>query len=70
MCLRQGMASVLAFTTSTLILEFDLSWRWIFRLPVLLLLVGGVSYYLLARDRPEDLGFPPLGSDKDGESGE
>ena len=64
-----GMASVLAFTTSTLILEFDLSWRWIFRLPVLLLLIGGVSYYFLARDRPEDLGFPPLPSDEDSETG-
>jgi len=29
-------------------------------LPVLLLLVGGVAYYILVRDRPEDLGFPPL----------
>jgi MFS transporter, OPA family, glycerol-3-phosphate transporter len=63
-----GMASVLAFTTSTLILELDLSWRWIFRLPVLLLLVGGASYYVLARDRPEDLGFAPLGSDEDSET--
>jgi OPA family glycerol-3-phosphate transporter-like MFS transporter len=43
-----------------LILEFDLSWRWIFRLPVLLLLVGGVIYYFVARNRPEDLGFPSL----------
>ena len=65
-----GMASVLAFTTSTLILEFDLGWRWIFRLPVLLLLVGGVSYWFLARDRPEDMGFPPLPSDDDSENGQ
>ena len=55
-----GMSSVLAFSTSTLILELELGWRWIFRLPVLLLLVGGVAYYLIVRDRPEDLGFPPL----------
>jgi MFS transporter, OPA family, glycerol-3-phosphate transporter len=55
-----GMASVLAFTTSTLILELELGWRWIFRLPVLLLLVGGITYYVLVRDRPEDMGFPPL----------
>jgi len=60
-----GMASVLAFTTSTLILEFDLGWRWIFRLPVLLLLVGGVTYYAIVRDRPEDLGFPCLFDDDD-----
>jgi OPA family glycerol-3-phosphate transporter-like MFS transporter len=66
-----GMASVLAFTTSSLILEFNLGWRWIFRLPVLLLLVGGVAYYLIVRDRPENLGFPPLKPDNDdlGKSG-
>lgn len=58
-----GMSSVLAFTTSMLILEYELGWRWIFRLPVLLLLVGGVTYYLIVRDRPEDLGFPPLQHD-------
>jgi OPA family glycerol-3-phosphate transporter-like MFS transporter len=27
---------------------------------VLLLLVGGISYYAVVRDRPEDLGFAPL----------
>ncbi len=27
---------------------------------MLLLLVGGGAYYLVARDRPEDLGFPPI----------
>jgi OPA family glycerol-3-phosphate transporter-like MFS transporter len=52
-----GMSSVLAFGTSSLILALDLNWRWIFRLPVLLLLVGGTLYYLLVRDRPEDEGF-------------
>ena len=65
-----GCASVLAFATSTLILEFDLNWRWIFRLPVLLLLVGGVVYYVVVRDCPEELGFPPLPNDHDAESGE
>lgn len=55
-----GMASVLAFVTSTLILDFGLDWRWIFRIPVLLLLVGGVTYYLLVRDAPEEMGFAPL----------
>jgi len=59
-----GMSSVLAFTTSALILE-ALDWRWIFRLPVLLLLVGGIAYYLIVRDRPEDLGFPPLDEAED-----
>jgi len=60
-----GMASVLAFTTSMLILEFGLNWRWIFRLPVLLLLVGGIVYYLIVRNRPQDMGFPPVHSKDD-----
>lgn len=55
-----GLSSVLAFTTSTIILDLDLGWRWIFRLPVLLLLVGGLGYFVVVRDRPQDLGFAPL----------
>jgi OPA family glycerol-3-phosphate transporter-like MFS transporter len=34
-----------------------LSWRWIFRGPVLLLFCVGILYYFVARDRPRDLGF-------------
>jgi MFS transporter, OPA family, glycerol-3-phosphate transporter len=52
-----GMSSVLAFAAPGVILWLDLDWRWIFRLPVLLLLVGGVTYFLVVRDRPEDEGF-------------
>lgn len=56
-----GMSSVLSFVTSLLIIQtFAMDWRWIFRLPVLLLLLGGVTYYLVVRDRPEDLGYPGL----------
>jgi len=58
--LAAGMSSILAYITPLIVLkEMDLGWRWIFRLPVLLLLVGGVAYYLIARDKPEDLGFSP-----------
>jgi OPA family glycerol-3-phosphate transporter-like MFS transporter len=54
------MSSVLAYVTPIIILKtFELDWRWIFRLPVLLLLAGGVAYYLIVRNRPEDLGFEP-----------
>lgn len=53
-----GMASTLSFVTSLIIVDvLALSWRWIFRLPVLLMLVGGISFYLIARERPEDLGY-------------
>jgi OPA family glycerol-3-phosphate transporter-like MFS transporter len=53
-----GMASVLSFITSIVVVHaLHLDWRWIFRLPVLLMLVGGVAFYLIARERPEDMGF-------------
>jgi OPA family glycerol-3-phosphate transporter-like MFS transporter len=55
-----GCASVLSFVTSLLILDvLQLDWRWIFRLPVLLLGGAGILYFLIARDRPQDLGFDP-----------
>lgn len=53
-----GMASVLSFVTSIVIVEvMALDWRWIFRLPVLLMLLGGVVFYLVAREHPEDVGL-------------
>src|ERR1700681_2439705 len=53
-----GLASVLFFFTSLRVPGyFQLDWRWIFRIPVTLLLVGGVAFYLIAREKPEDMGF-------------
>ena len=53
-----GCASVLSFVTSLIVIDvLHLEWRWIFRLPVILMLVGGIVFYLVARDKPEDLGF-------------
>ena len=53
-----GMASVLSYVTSLIIVQqLHLDWRWIFRIPVLLLLVGGITFYLVVRERPEDMGF-------------
>jgi len=53
-----GFSSVLTFATAALVLTW-LPWRWVLRLPVLLLLVGATVVWLFARDRPEDLGLPP-----------
>ncbi|OCP06310.1 MULTISPECIES: MFS transporter [unclassified Ensifer] len=53
-----GLASVLSYVTSLLVVHYlQLDWRWIFRLPVLLLLLGGITFYFVARERPEDLGY-------------
>ncbi len=54
-----GLSSVLTFVSSMLILQMGFDWRWIFRLPVIALLLAGVLYYLLARDRPQELGLLP-----------
>lgn len=63
-----GMASVLSFVTSILVVHiWALDWRWIFRIPVLLMLVGGVTFYLVARDRPQDLGFSSPHAEGEGE---
>ena len=56
-----GCASILSYVTSVVVIEvFQLEWRWIFRLPVLLMLAGGILFFFVARERPEDLGFKPL----------
>lgn len=52
-----GMSGVLTFALCILILQSGLGWQWVFRLPVLLLLAGGIAFYLVARDTPEELGF-------------
>jgi OPA family glycerol-3-phosphate transporter-like MFS transporter len=53
-----GLSSVLTFGTAALVFTW-LSWRWVLRLPVLLLLLGAAVVWRFARDRPEALGFPP-----------
>ena len=52
-----GTSAVITFALCISILQAGLSWPWVFRLPVLLLLAAGVAYYFVARDNPEDLGF-------------
>ena len=49
-----GCSSVLTFGLAALVLP--LGWRWIFRLPVILLLVGSVVFWIIAKERPEDIG--------------
>lgn len=58
-----GMSSVLAFVTSTLIVGvFQLDWQWIFRIPVLMMLVGGLVFYLVARENPQQAKITPPAS--------
>ncbi len=56
-----GCSSVLIYLLSIVMLDmYELDWRWLFRLPVLLLLIGCLFFYYMARDKPEDLGFSNL----------
>lgn len=59
-------ASVVAFVTSLLLVDtLALDWRWLFRVPVLLMLVGGVTVWLLARQQPAPPA-PPTTTDEQG----
>ena len=59
-----GCSSILIYLLSIMLLDvFELDWRWLFRLPVVLLFLGCTVFYLMVRDKPEDLGFPPIMED-------
>lgn len=60
--LAAGLSSVLSYCTSLIVIDtLGLSWRWIFRLPVILMLLGGLIVWFVARDRPGDLGLEEVG---------
>ncbi|MEZ4968561.1 MAG: MFS transporter [Flavobacteriaceae bacterium] len=70
-----GCSSILIYLLSIIMLDvYELDWRWLFRLPVLLLLLGCTVFFFVVRDKPEDVGFQKLGEDpkltavKDGET--
>jgi OPA family glycerol-3-phosphate transporter-like MFS transporter/OPA family sugar phosphate sensor protein UhpC-like MFS transporter len=53
-----GFSSVIAFILPILILGWlGLSWRWIFRLSVVFMLLGAVVLWLTVSERPEDKGM-------------
>jgi MFS transporter, OPA family, glycerol-3-phosphate transporter len=61
-----GLASVVAFITSTIVVDtLKLNWQWIFRIPVLLMVLGGVAFYLIARENPRAAGVIPPTSHPD-----
>ena len=55
-----GSSSIVIFAIGAGLAAANLSWEWIFRLPVLLLAVASVVFYFVARDKPQDVGLPPL----------
>jgi len=59
-----GSSSVLTYLLSILLLQQHASWRYLFRLPVLLLLVAAIVFLIVARDKPEDKGYPNISEDE------
>jgi OPA family glycerol-3-phosphate transporter-like MFS transporter len=73
--LAAASATVLVWCTSYLVLSaFDPDdpsrWRWLFRLPVLALGAAGVLFYIVVRDRPQDVGLDPLPEWSDADAAE
>lgn len=52
-------STIMIFALGILVVKSDLSWQWVFRLPVLLLAVSCIVFYLVVRNKPEELGFAP-----------
>lgn len=60
-----GCSSVLTFGLAAAVLPFG--WRWIFRLPVCLLLLGSIVFWLVAKERPSEIGHADLPEETDGD---
>lgn len=52
-----GSSSAVTYLLSIMLLHQDQSWRYLFRLPVLLLLVAAIIFAIIARDKPSDKGY-------------
>jgi OPA family glycerol-3-phosphate transporter-like MFS transporter len=52
------MSSVVTFGLAAI--AVDHGWRWIFRGPVFLMLLGSLVFWLVVRERPSHSGFPDL----------
>lgn len=52
-----GCSSVVTYLLSIILLQQELSWRYLFRLPVLLLLFAAIVFFLVARNKPSDKGY-------------
>ncbi|TZF83294.1 MFS transporter [Pedobacter sp. BS3] len=58
-----GCSSVITYLLSIILLQQDMSWRYLFRLPVLLLLVAATIFFIIARNTPADKGYENLSDD-------
>jgi len=56
-----GMSSVVTYLMAATVV--GLGWRWIFRIPVALMLVGCIVFWLTVREKPSKAGFEDLEED-------
>ena len=59
-----GSSSVVTFLVSILILQNGVAWPYLFRIPVLFLLFAAILFFVIARSKPSDKGFPDLYPEK------
>lgn len=55
-----GSSSALTYLLSIVLLQQNISWRYLFRLPVLLLLVAAIIFFFIARNKPSCKGYTDL----------
>jgi OPA family glycerol-3-phosphate transporter-like MFS transporter len=55
-------ASIVAFAACIWVLN-HFTWPWLFRLPVIFLLISAIIFYMIARDKPQDLGYPAIANE-------
>lgn len=53
-----GMSSVVTYVMANTMVDFG--WRWIFRGPVILMLLGCIVFWLVVKEKPSDAGFEEL----------
>lgn len=72
-----GSSSAVTYLLSIYLLQQDMEWRMLFRIPVLFLLAASLVFLVIARGKPSDKGFPDpdhvggraLPGDAEGETG-
>ncbi len=58
-----GMSSVVTYVMAATVVNHG--WRWIFRGPVVLMLLGCIVFWLVVREKPSQAGFADLPEDED-----
>lgn len=55
-----GGSSAITFLLSIILIQQDIPWNYLFRLPVLFLLGAAIIFYLISRNKPSDKGYQDL----------